>query len=298
MLWGVILGSAFPLFAFLLCIFVLTPDDASPSLLSIHRDFPLLWIVDTAPLVLAIVAYVVGTNVKKASLNFAMAIESAHEQLLEQNKQLQSYLEEKEVLLKEVHHRVKNNLQVITSLLSLQTGFIDDEKAKALFRYSQYRINSMALIHEMLYHSQDISQIDYRDYVDKLTNSLLVSMKGNDNNITLDLQVPELTLNLDTAIPLGLLINEIITNSLKYAFPGDEEGHIHLHLKRTGGSRFLMHIGDDGIGFKDGIEFRSATSLGLILIHKLILQLKGNIEKNNNAQGTNYIAEFEEIFPA
>lgn len=275
---------------------ILLSEDGSPRTLeALHHNFPLLWIIDTAPFVLAIVSYMVGTRVKRSSSKLSAEIRHANKKLQVQNEMLQGLIQEKEVLLKEIHHRVKNNLQVITSLLSLQSSFIENDATKALFRYSQYRINSMALIHEMLYQSDDISRINYNLYVEKLVTGLISSMRGTDHGINVEVDVSKIELNIDTAIPLGLLINEIVTNSLKYGIKANDSGSIYLSIRQTKYPHFLMLVGDNGAGFSEEINFRTAKSLGLILIHKLVLQLKGNIEKDNSKPGTNYIINFQEI---
>ncbi|OWW26251.1 hypothetical protein B4Q04_00775 [Zobellia sp. OII3] len=211
------------------------------------------------------------------------------------NRIVTQQLNERNTLLKEIHHRVKNNLQVITSLLSLQSSFINDEKIKALFRYSQYRINSMAIIHEMLYKSNDLNRIDYGRYVNQLATTLIASMKGRKKEIDLKLEAEELHLNLDTSVPLGLMINEIITNSLKYGFKNKDKGLITIKFEKAQYPNYLLHIGDNGSGFSETVNFRNTKSLGLKLIHMLTLQLKGNIEKDNSEEGTHYIITFQEI---
>lgn len=218
-----------------------------------------------------------------------------NENISQLNHTVESRLSERDTLLKEIHHRVKNNLQVITSLLSLQSSFIKDEETRALFRYSQYRINSMAIIHEMLYRSNDLSRINYGEYMSQLANTMLISMKGNNTNIKLDIKATDLFLNIDTSVPLGLMINEIITNSLKYGFTNTEEGTLSIEVKKLVYPNFLLLIGDNGKGFPKSINFRNTKSLGLKLIHKLALQLRGNIEKDNSKKGTNYIITFQEI---
>ena len=278
---GIIIGLFFPLFSYLLCLFVLAPNNYSFSLKTLHSDFPLLWVIDSAPLVLGLISFFVGSLVNK--------------EILHKNKLLNGLVSEKEVLLKEIHHRVKNNLQVITSLLSLQSSFIEEDKTKALFRYSQYRINSMAMVHEMLYQSQNIAEIDYGKYVLKLISELVISMKGSDHKINLIVNVENIRLNIDTAIPLGLLINEIVTNALKYGIKNEGINNLYLEIKKVKHNTFKMLIGDNGDGFSDKINFRSSNTLGLVLIHKLSLQLKGLIEKDNNKDGTNYIITFQEI---
>ncbi|SDF49277.1 sensor histidine kinase [Cellulophaga baltica] len=203
-------------------------------------------------------------------------------------------LEERNTLLKEIHHRVKNNLQVITSLLNLQSRYIQDEDVKSMLKYSQYRIKSIALLHESLYRSDDLSKINYADYLKQLVNGLIISMKGSTNKITLDLEVDEIYFNIDTSIPLGLIINELVTNSLKYAF-NDNIGIITISLKKQANNSFLLHIGDNGKGFPKKVKFRDTDTLGLKLVHKLVLQLNGNIEKDNLQTGTTFIITFQEI---
>jgi two-component sensor histidine kinase len=292
---GVLIGLVFPIMAVVICVSFLTPEGYPFSFAKLHEDFPLLWIIDTAPIVLGLISYAVGSNANKSHTRFLSQIQDINNELVGKNTQLESLIGEKEVLLKEIHHRVKNNLQVITSLLSLQSSFIEDDEAKALFRYSQYRINSMAMVHEMLYKSQDISKIDYSEYAKKLIMGLVVSMKGSDNKVELISNVPETNLNIDTAIPLGLLINEIITNALKYGIRDKEAGSIHIEITKIRDREFRMLIGDNGAGFSKDVNFRNSNSLGLMLIHRLTLQLKGNIEKDNNRKGTNYIVIFKEI---
>lgn len=292
---GIIIGLLFPMFSILFCTFYLAPDDYLFSFKNIHKDFPLLLIIDSAPFVLGLMSYIVGSKVQGLNGQYLHKIKTINNELTTTNTKLQVFVDEKEILLKEIHHRVKNNLQVITSLLSLQSSFIEDDETKALFRYSQYRINSMALIHEMLYKSQDISKINYGTYAENLVSSLIISMKGSEHMIKLKLNIPEISINIDTAIPLGLLINEIITNALKYGIRDDNPGEIHLNIVKTKHNHFKMEIGDNGNGFSKGINFRNSNSLGLLLIHKLSLQLNGKIEKDNDTKGTNYIVFFEEI---
>jgi len=244
---------------------------------------------------IAVVHYVSETEREKKKNSRLLELAQKHRFEIEQkNKELEKSLMERDVLLKEIHHRVKNNMQVITSLLSLQASYIADEKTKALFRYSQYRIASMAIVHEMLYRSKDLGQIKYADYLKRLVDQLVVSMKGSTNNIKLLMEIPEIFLNIDTAIPLGLLINEIITNSLKYGFKGTDRGEIYIRIEDHQHGNFTMFIGDNGVGFPENISFRESGSLGILLMHNLALQLQGGIEKVNEA-GTHYIINFKEI---
>ena len=209
--------------------------------------------------------------------------------------------EEKAVLLKEIHHRVKNNLQVITSLLSLQSNFLEDDKQRKIFADSQYRINSMAIVHELLYQSDNLSKLDYKDYLKQLSQYLISSIKGENNKIELHLDVANIKLSIDTAIPLGLLINEVLTNSLKYGIKGNQAGCISICIFKATGEQgaakpsFILEIGDDGIGYPDTINYKNSKSLGLKLIHNLTRQLEGTVTKDSEKKGTNYIIAFKEI---
>jgi PAS domain S-box-containing protein len=222
-------------------------------------------------------------------------LNKANSQLVEAEIILKKTLLEKEVLLKEIHHRVKNNMQVITSLLSLQSSFIEDPKIKAAFTYSQYRINAMGMVHEMLYQSDDISSINYENYLERLILGLIKAMKGSANNISLTLEATGIHLNIDTAVPLGLFINEVVTNSLKYGFKGNAKGTITTRLTKLEHPNFKLELGDNGCGFSKELNYKKSDSLGLILIHKLATQLVGTVERDHSKAGTNYILEFQEI---
>ena len=199
-------------------------------------------------------------------------------------------------MLKEIHHRVKNNLQVITGLLSLQSSTIKETKIKELFRYAQYRVNSMAMVHEMLYKLNDLSKIDFGAYLKKLIDSLVLSMKEIDHNIKIKIDVQNINLNINTAVPLGLLINEIITNSLKFGLKNDGEiSCISINIDNIESNSIQLLIGDDGIGFSNKIDDPNSTTLGLQLIQNLAYQLRGTIKKDSTKQGTNYILSFEEL---
>ncbi|MDI9623703.1 MAG: histidine kinase dimerization/phosphoacceptor domain -containing protein [Methanothermobacter sp.] len=184
---------------------------------------------------------------------------------------LKRSLEEKKLLLKEIHHRVKNNLQIISSLLSLQSI---NQCKNGTFKETQDRIRSMALIHEQLYQSEDLSRINFRKYVEKLTRNLVYSYStGKSINIKLD--VEDLHLNIDTIIPLGLIINELVTNALKYAFNGRTQGTIYISFKRVE-DNLELKVKDDGIGFPVG-KLQENKSLGLKLVNILVGQLKGKM---------------------
>ncbi|VAW11580.1 Signal transduction histidine kinase [hydrothermal vent metagenome] len=219
----------------------------------------------------------------------------AHHNLHKTKDQLEKKIDEKETLLKEVHHRVKNNLQTVSSLLSLQARNSNDKDVKEILKNSQNRVISMAMVHEMLYMREDISKIGYKSYVQELAEYLVRSIKGTNKNITLDIDIPDVRLNIDTAIPLGLLINEAVTNALKYGIVDDSKGHIFIKLRKGDYDEYLLNIGDNGVGYSEIINFKTTKSLGLKLIHNLARQLRGSIIKDLSKKGTHYIVKFKEI---
>ena len=204
-------------------------------------------------------------------------------------------VKEKETLLQEVHHRVKNNLQTVSSLLSLQSRGIEDQKVKNLIKSSQNRVISMAMVHEMLYMRDDLSKIEYKSYVEDLSGYLVKSVKGADSKVQVNINIPQIELGIDTAIPLGLLINEALTNALKYGIQDNDEGVIHIELKKIAEKNYILNIGDNGVGFPEEVNFKNSRSLGLKLIHNLARQLKGTIKRDLTKKGTNYIINFQEI---
>ena len=220
-------------------------------------------------------------NVKNKALNIKV-------------KKIEAQKAERETLLKEVHHRVKNNLQVITGLLSLQSSYIENSSIKEMFNQSQYRINSMAMVHEMLYKSENLSQIKFNAYLMSLVNSLILSTKGNNNNIKLNIDILDVALRISTAVPLGLMVNEILTNALSHGIKGDDEGEITIKLEKISSSRYTLIIGDNGVGCPDNITFNNSPSLGLRLMYKLARQLNGSIEKIPSMKGCHYKIDFEE----
>jgi two-component sensor histidine kinase len=193
-------------------------------------------------------------------------------------QQLQSSLAEKEVLLREIHHRVKNNLHVISNLLDLQADFIQDAQVLSFLADSQDRIQSMALIHEHLYQSQQLGFVNISDYLDRLINNLLFSYSETNGNIQLFLEIEPLQLNVETAIPCGLLINEFATNSLKYAFPNLCSGEIHIRLHQDVDQNLHLKVWDTGIGIPNDLNWESSASLGLKLIRLFSQQLRAKMQ--------------------
>jgi len=208
---------------------------------------------------------------------------------------IQRLKKENESIVKEIHHRVKNNFQVVIGLLKLQSTFVKEERVKSMFRYIEYRIKSQVMIHELLYQSEELSQINLKRYIEKLVTSLVYSMKGTSHEIEVQMNLDEVFINIDTSIPLGLVINELITNALKYGTNGDS-GLLSISLRKQKDPKFLLTIADNGPGFDNELEFRNQNSLGLELVHGLLTRIKGNIEKDNSVNGTRYLISFEEIY--
>jgi two-component sensor histidine kinase len=206
--------------------------------------------------------------------------------------QIKASLKEKEVLLREIHHRVKNNLQIISSLLNLQFKQAKDPKAMGMLTESQNRISSIALIHEKLYQSKDIVKIDFSDYIKSLTRNLLTSYGVSLGTIKIDINIGKVSLSIDKAIPCGLIINELISNSLKYAFPKNGRGDIKIQLALNNENKVILTIHDNGIGFPPNFDYKNTETLGLQLVNTLTEQLKGSIELNNKSG-----AEFKLVFP-
>jgi two-component sensor histidine kinase/PAS domain-containing protein len=191
-------------------------------------------------------------------------------------EELQTSLHEKEVLLKEIHHRVKNNLQVIASLLYLQSDQLKDPEDVALFEDTQNRVKSMALVHESLYRTGDLARFNFAHYVESLTTHLFQSHVAEGSCISLDMELDEITFDVDTAIPCGLILNELLTNALKYAFPDGRSGNIHITL-RAAAEHVILSVHDTGIGFPEGCDFRHTESLGLQLVGMMTEQLGGTL---------------------
>ncbi|BDZ70997.1 PAS domain-containing sensor histidine kinase [Methanobacterium petrolearium] len=212
----------------------------------------------------------------------------------ETQKKLEIALEEKEMLIKEIHHRVKNNLMVISSLLNLQSQHIEDEDVLSVFRESENRAKSMALIHESLYRSTDLKQIDFGDYIRSLTKNLFYTYVPDPNRIKLNLKVEDLMIDINTAVPLGLIVNEIVTNSMKYAFPGDETGEITVEFYPEN-ETLILRVADDGIGLPDDLDLEKISSLGLQIVNNLTHQIDGEIEVGgtNGAEIKIKFKEFE-----
>ncbi|MFC1569370.1 histidine kinase dimerization/phosphoacceptor domain -containing protein [bacterium] len=227
---------------------------------------------------------------QNASHDLESRAQQLQEELIQRKKaeeKIKASLEEKEILLKEIHHRVKNNLQVICSLLYLQSKKAKDNEAIEMLKESQNRIKAMALIHEKLYQSEDIVHVDFSEYINSLTSYLIKSYCVNSWDITINKEIGNVEINIDKAIPCGLIINELISNSLKHAFPDASKGEIDIQIDSINSDQVMMHVKDNGIGMPEGIDIKKVNTLGLRLINTLVEQLEGTMEINRN-KGTEY----------
>lgn len=207
-------------------------------------------------------------------------------------EKIKTSLKEKELLLKEIHHRVKNNLQIISSLLDLQAGNFKNNDIPELFKESQNRIKSMSLIHEQLYQSKDLANINFDDYIRNLIANLSRSYGISSNNVLFKINVKDATLDINKAIPCGLIISELVTNSLKHGFPDGKKGEINIDFHLDKNNNYSLIISDNGVGISKDFSFQTTKSLGLRLVSMLTQQLKGTIELDRN-QGT----KIKIIFP-
>jgi PAS domain S-box-containing protein len=203
---------------------------------------------------------------------------------------VEASLREKEILLKEIHHRVKNNLQVTSSLLRLQAARIPGAEAQQMLRDSQDRIRSMALVHEMLYRSADLARVDFGEYARSLVQQLLRSYGVDVRQVKHTIDVEHGMLGLDEAVPCGLIINELVANSLKHAFPSNRAGRIWVRIDADE-RRCTLRVGDDGVGFSEELDFRQTQTLGLQLVRTLTDQLEGTISLSRQA-GTEFTVTF------
>lgn len=204
---------------------------------------------------------------------------------------IEESLEEKNILLREIHHRVKNNMQIISSLLNLQMKFKNSKKEIEALKDSQTRIKTMAMVHEKLYQSKSLSNINFQEYLQRLLPDISYSY-GNKTQINWDVDVGHVEIDLDIAIPLGLIINEIVTNSFKYAFENRNEGNISIQLILKD-DKYRLRVADDGVGIPEEIDFKKTDTLGLQLIENLVNQLDGDI-KLERRKGTVYKISFPE----
>lgn len=199
--------------------------------------------------------------------------------------------QENELLLKEIHHRVKNNLQTISSLLSLQSESISDQSALDAVLESKNRVASMALIHQKLYQGENLAAIEMRDYFETIGKAIKDSFGAQAKNVTLEVEMSEIELDVDTAIPVGLITNELVTNSFKHAFLNKKNGKISITLSQGKNGLLKLHIADNGYASEDGADLRKEKGFGTLLVQLLTTQLSGTLEKSNEA-GTSTVIQF------
>ena len=237
-----------------------------------------------------------GSNQRIAELE--MANKDLEKKIAEQERvegELTASLREKEILLHEVHHRVKNNMQVISSLLKIQSGYVRDDDVREMFEECQNRILAMSLVHEKLYKSQDIANVDFKEYIKTLLHDVFWSYGYGfgTGRIKLKMNIGDVSFGVSDAMSCGLIINELVSNSLKHAFPEGRSGEVSVSLRSTGKDKFELVVGDDGVGMPQHLDFRSVETLGM---HLIILmaedQLRGTIELDIT-DGTEFTVTFE-----
>jgi PAS domain S-box-containing protein len=206
-------------------------------------------------------------------------------------EKIKAALRERGVMLREIHHRVKNNMQIISSLLRLQSRQIKNKRILDIFNVGQNRIRSMALIHESLYQSKDLSRINFADYIKRLTTHLFSMYRFGAERVQLKVDVGEVFLDINRAIPCGLIVNELVSNSLKHAFPNGQEGKIVVKMNGNSQGKISLIVKDSGIGFPEDLDFKKTETLGMQLVTDLVAQIDGKI-KLMKTQGT----EFRVVF--
>jgi PAS domain S-box-containing protein len=238
-------------------------------------------------------ARVVERNPDGRAVRFVGVIQDITDRKLAEER-IRATLEEKEILLRELHHRVKNNLQVVSSLLRLQSRHIGDQHFLEMFKETQGRVASIALVHEVLYQSKTLERIEVSRYIQHLVSSLFHLYGGGRKGVRLSLEVERVSCGIDTAIPFGLIVNELVTNALKHAFPGDRNGEVRVGLRAVGPGEYLLAVRDDGVGVPEAIDLRNSPSLGLKMVITFVSQLQGQIELNRD-HGTEFLIRFREI---
>jgi len=247
--------------------------------------------------VLVVQTYTEGIRYGEDDKNMLMFVSTQAAMAIERKKaeeQLRASLKEKVVLLREIQHRVKNNMQVMSSLINLQARHISNPEAFDILKESQSRIRSMALVHEKLYQSKDLAKINIYDYLSSLAVHLFHSYKIDPHLIHLNLNVDNVFLDINSATPCGLIVNELISNSLKHAFPEERKGEINIEFHPTEDQKLELIVKDDGVGFPEGMDFRQTETLGMQLVNMLVHQLEGTIELLKDG-GTEFRIVFEEL---
>ncbi|MCF8366487.1 MAG: response regulator [Bacteroidales bacterium] len=205
---------------------------------------------------------------------------------------LKRSLAEKEILLKEVHHRVKNNMQIISSILKMQERQIGDPRLKIVLEESQNRIRSMALIHENLYRNENLANIMFSNYVKSLAGNLARTFSDQQGNVSFEYDIDDVYLPLDIGIPCGLIINELISNSFKYAFTENKNGKISIRLKQLDEQSFNLEVSDNGVGMPVDLDLEKSNSLGMKIVSKLVMQIEGKM-KYSYSNGAKFSIDFK-----
>jgi two-component sensor histidine kinase len=218
-------------------------------------------------------------------------LESKERMRREAEEYLKKSLAEKDVLLREVHHRVKNYMQIISSILRMQGRTIEDPRLKDILQESQNRIHSMALIHENLYSNESLANIRFANYVQSLSGNIARTYADKQSIVRFDYNIEDAYLPIDIAIPCGLIINELISNSFKYAFKDRTQGTIGIHFKNLGEEKYQLSVFDDGVGIPHDLDITKTRSLGMKIIHKLVKQLDGTLD-TDFTNGTKFIITF------
>ncbi len=250
--------------------------------------FTMLVVVAGAALFLRITGPIISRLEERSRL-----LEETVGALLESETAVRASLDEKEVLLREIHHRVKNNMQVVSSLLKLQERQLSDDRVRRALQESQSRVRAMGLIHEVLYQSTDLSQIDLQQYITGLVRNLVMMYGSHEDRVSLAIKADGVRLGIDDTVPCALVINELISNSLKYAFPAGESGEIRIEAAPIGDHEVELTISDNGIGIPDEVTFDSATTMGMRLVKGLVeIQLGGRVRLDRDS-GTRFSIVFE-----
>jgi two-component sensor histidine kinase len=258
---------------------VLAVDNVNTKRSLLQRDIDLLMLL--SPEIGISIQNAMVTDMKEKQFNA----------ILEAEEKIKASLKEKEVLLKEIHHRVKNNLQIVSSLLYLQMTRTEHAEAVSALRDSRNRVRSIARIHERLYQSANLASVDMDEYMSSLVSDLQHSHRVENSAVRLVVDVGKVALGITEAIPCGLIINELISNALKHAFPQGKEGKITIQLRKTNTNRTMLTVSDNGVGFPEHVDFRNTPSLGLDLINSLVHQLDGSIDLDRR-DGTTFTITF------
>ena len=220
---------------------------------------------------------VITNELQEAKNELEMRVEARTKSLEQANLQIRDALEEKNVLLKEIHHRVKNNLQIVSSLLSLQARGISDQKVIDQLNEAQNRIQSMVLIHERLYLTENLARIDYDAYVHDLVGALNRTYSGDTQQVKIDIEIDNIVFDIDTAVPCGLIITELVTNAYKHAFSKQDDALISIMMSAIGEDNLFLTVKDNGIGLPEDFDPQANSNIGLQIVDSLVKQLKGAI---------------------